>query len=102
MPHCHLQKSTEYRHRQHQGEVNQSHVLVKFHKVNVPGVSNRRARLVENSYGIHVHDEYAEEERGGPAHDVPGRSLGAGILPEKQDPGDQRERERSRVIPPQQ
>ncbi len=102
MPHCRHQRSTQNRHRRHQAEVDQSHVLVKFHKAKMPGISNRRWRLVESGYGIHVDDEDAKEERRSPAHDVPRGALGAGILPQEQDPGDERERERSRIIPERQ
>jgi len=65
----------------------------------MPGIRNRRGRLVENGYGVHVDHEHAKGERRGPAHDMPQGALGAGVLPQEHDPGDERERERNRVIP---
>ena len=99
MAKCHPQESTQNRHGHHQAEVEQSHVLMKRHKAKMPEISNRRSRLVEHGYGVHVDNKHADEKRRGPARYVPDGSLSAEVLPDEQDPGDERERERNRVIP---
>lgn len=65
----------------------------------MPGIRSRHRRLVENGYGVHVDDEYANEKRHSPAHDVPQGALGTRVLPQEQEPGDECEPERNRVVP---
>src|ERR1700722_18656816 len=75
------QRSPEQRHRRQKGEIDQSHVLVKPHKTDMPNISNPYGRLAEDLHGVHVNDEDTQKEYCRPSDNVAERSFRPPILP---------------------
>jgi len=77
---CH-QRSPEQWHRSQQGEIDQSHLLMKRHKADVPKIRNPHGRLAEDLRGVHVDDEDTQKEYRRPSDNVAERSFRPKILP---------------------
>jgi hypothetical protein len=77
---CH-QRTPEQRHRCQQGEIDQSHVLMKSHEMYMPNIRNPYGRLAENLHGVHVNDEHTQKEYCRPSDNVAERSFRPPILP---------------------
>ena len=81
MAKCHPQESTQNRHGHHQAEVEQSHVLMKRHKADVPKIRNPHGGLAEDHDGVHVNNEDTKKHYCRPPDNVAERPFRPEILP---------------------